>query len=270
MRIGFVQFEPIFGEKERNIRRSIELMEGLEADLWVLPELCNTGYLFRSKEEVENLAEEIPDGPSVQAWRTAARERNVHIVAGMAERVDGKVFNVAVLVRPSGEVSVYRKTHLFDEEKRWFEPGDTGFEVIDIGPARIGMMVCFDWIFPEVARILALKGADLICHPANLVLPYCPDAMVTRCVENRVFAVTCNRIGTERRGGNTLRFIGSSQIVDPKGNVLVRSERDEESVQVVEIDLTLARDKQITERNDLFEDRRVALYGALIERLLND
>jgi predicted amidohydrolase len=240
-------------------------MEGVEADLWVLPELCNTGYLFCSKEEVEDLAEAVSDGPSVQAWRAMARERKVHIVAGIAECADGKVFNAAVLVRPSGAVCVYRKAHLFDEEKRWFEPGDTGFEVIDIGPARIGMMVCFDWIFPEVTRILALKGADLICHPANLVLPYCPDAMVTRCVENRVFSVTCNRIGTERRGGNTLSFIGSSQIVDSKGRILVRAERDEACVQVAVIDPTLARDKKITERNDLFEDRRVALYGALME-----
>ncbi len=265
MRVGFVQFEPIFGEKDRNVRRSIELMEGLEADLWVLPELCNTGYLFRSKEEVEDLAEEIPNGPSVQAWREMARERNTHVVAGMAERADGKVFNAAVLVRPSGAVNVYRKAHLFDEEKRWFEPGDTGFEVVDIGDARIGMMVCFDWIFPEATRILALKGADLICHPANLVLPYCPDAMVTRCIENRVFAITCNRIGVERRGGSTLTFIGSSQIVDPKGQVLVRADRDEACVRLVEIDPTLARDKRITERNALFEDRRVALYGALTE-----
>ena len=265
MKVGFVQFEPIFGEKDRNVRRSIELMGRFEADLWVLPELCNTGYLFRSKKEVEDLSEAVEGGPSVQAWREMARERKVHVVAGMAERAHGKVFNAAVLVRPSGAVNVYRKAHLFDEEKRWFEPGDTGFEVIDIGPARIGMMVCFDWIFPEVTRILALKGADLICHPANLVLPYCPDAMVTRCVENRVFAVTCNRIGTERRGGNTLSFIGSSQIVDPKGQVLVRAGKEEESAQVAVIDPTLARDKQITERNALFEDRRVALYGALME-----
>ena len=265
MKVGFVQFEPVFGERERNVRRSMALMEGAEADLWVLPELCNTGYLFRSKEEVEDLSEEIPNGPSVRAWREMARNRNAHVVAGMAERANGKVFNAAVLVRPSGAVNVYRKAHLFDEEKRWFEPGDTGFEVFDIGKARIGMMVCFDWIFPEATRILALKGADLICHPANLVLPYCPAAMVTRCVENRVFAVTCNRIGMERRGGKALSFIGSSQIVDPKGQVLVRAKRDEESVQVAEIDPTLARDKRITERNDLFEDRRGTLYGALTE-----
>ena len=266
MRVGFVQFEPMFGEKDRNVRRSIELMERAEADLWVLPELCNTGYLFRSRREVEALAEEIPDGPSVRAWRELARKRKVHVVAGIAEKADGKVFNAAVLVRPSGKVSGYRKAHLFDEEKRWFEPGDTGFEVYDLGEVRIGMMVCFDWIFPEVARILALKEADLICHPANLVLPYCPDAMVTRCVENRVFAVTCNRTGIERRGGKALSFIGSSQIVDPKGRVLVRAGREEECVQVVAIDPALARDKQITERNELFEDRRVELYGVLMER----
>lgn len=265
MRVGFVQFEPIFGEKERNIRRSVELIESVEADLLVLPELCTTGYLFVSKEEVERLAEPIPDGPTVAVWRESSARKGVHIVAGLAEEANGKLFNAALLIRPDGRVHVYRKAHLFYEEKRWFEPGDTGFRVYDIGEARIGMMVCFDWIFPEVARILSLNGADILCHPANLVLPYGPDAMVTRCIENRVFAITSNRTGTEQRGSQKLTYIGMSEIVDPKGNILARADQCGEGVRVVEIHPTTARDKKVTAYNPLFADRRVELYGALIE-----
>jgi predicted amidohydrolase len=90
-----------------------------------------------------------------------------------------------------------------NEEALWFCPGDRDFPVFDIGPCKIGIMICFDWFFPESMRILSLKGADVICHSANLVLPFCQDAMVTRCLENHVFAITANRIGMENRGGKT-------------------------------------------------------------------
>ena len=264
MRIGFVQFEPTFGEKEQNIQRSVDLIESVDADLLVLPELCTTGYLFVSKEEVEALAEPIPDGLSVTAWRESSVRKDVYIVAGLAERANGRLFNSAVLIRPNGRIEVYRKAHLFYEEKRWFDPGDTGFRVYDIGEARVGMMICFDWIFPETARILSLKGADILCHPANLVLPYCPDAMVTRCIENRVFAITSNRTGTEQRGGQKLTYIGMSEIVGPRGKILARADGAGDEVRVVEIHPTAARDKKVTEYNPLFADRRVELYGALI------
>lgn len=265
MRVGFVQFKPLFGEKEWNLRRSVDLIESVDADLLVLPELCTTGYLFVTREEAETLAEPIPDGSSVAAWRESSARKSVHLVAGLAEKANGRLFNSAVLIRPDGRVHVYRKAHLFYEEKRWFEPGDTGFRVYDIGEARIGMMICFDWIFPEVARILSLSGADILCHPANLVLPYCPDAMVTRCIENRVFAITSNRTGTERRGSQKLTYIGMSEIVDPRGKILARADQIGDEVRVVEIHPTTARDKNVTKYNPLFADRRVELYDALIE-----
>jgi predicted amidohydrolase len=118
-------------------------------------------------------------------------------------------------------------------------------------------MVCFDWFFPEAARTLALKGADLIAHPANLVLPYCPEAMRTRCLENRVFAVTCNRVGRERG----LRYIGQSQIVDPWGKILSRASGTLEASAAVSVDLRLARSKRLNAANDLFSDRRPAVYA---------
>ena len=167
-----------------------------------------------------------------------------------------------MLVGPGGFISVYRKAHLYSNEKRLFTPGNTPFEVHDIGKARVGMMICFDWLFPEAARTLALKGADIICHPSNLVLPHCPQAMITRCLENRVFAVTANRVGSEARvGKERLRFIGKSQIVSPSGEVLIRASGTRPAVSVVEIDPKEARKKNINPKNDVLGDRREKLYS---------
>ena len=128
--------------------------------------------------------------------------------------------------------------------------------------AKVGLMICFDWYYPESARTLALKGAEIICHPSNLVLPHCPDAMVTRCLENRVFAITANRIGTEARGGKPpLTFIGNSEVVAPRGKILQRAPRDREEVAVVEIDPAEAADKVLNPYNDLLRDRRIELYN---------
>jgi predicted amidohydrolase len=166
-----------------------------------------------------------------------------------------------VVVGPSGFIGCYRKTHLFFEETLFFTPGDTGFQVWDIGPAKIGVMICFDWYYPEAARTLALKGAEIICHPSNLVLPDCPDSMPVRCRENRVFAITSNRTGSEARGGkDQLTFIGNSEVVAPRGAILHRAPRDQEELCIVEIDPADARNKALTLYNDLLRDRRESLY----------
>src|SRR2546428_13898516 len=229
----------------------------------VLPELFNTGYQFVSVDEVRALAEEIPGGPTTERLRKLAAERRMHLVAGLAERAGNRLYNSAVLVGPARLIGVYRKTHLFFEENLFFSPGDTGFPVFDIGPARVGLMVCFDWFYPESARTLALKGADIIAHPSNLVLPHCPDAMVTRCLENRVFAVTCNRIGSEERAGKTrLTYIGNSEVVNPADNILRRAAGNQVDLSVVEIDPSEAREKRITPFNDLLAARRPEHYSS--------
>jgi predicted amidohydrolase len=129
-------------------------------------------------------------------------------------------------------------------------------------------MVCFDWIFPESARVLALLGADIICHPANLVLPLCQQAMTTRSLENGVFSATANRIGTEARGGKKpLTFTGRSQILDPMGQALAGLGENETGVAVVAIDPAKAHDKKITEQNDRLKDRRPEHYRALLRPL---
>jgi predicted amidohydrolase len=262
MKVGYFQFNPVFGEVKRNLDYVSERLSKAECDLLVLPELFNTGYQFVSTEEAGALAEEIPDGPTTSRLMQLAAEHGLHLVAGLAERAGNLLYNSAVLVGPKGLTGVYRKTHLFFEETLFFAPGDTGFPVYDVGPARVGLMVCFDWYYPESARTLALKGADIIAHPSNLVLPNCPDSMVTRCLENRVFAVTCNRIGSEERGGKKkLTYIGSSEVVAPDGKIIQRAKADQEELAIVEIDPLEARDKKLNPYNDLLAGRRPEFYS---------
>ncbi|MDN3513180.1 MAG: acyltransferase [Candidatus Brocadia sp.] len=266
MKVGFLQTSPLFGKKDENVDNAMLQITRLDADLVVLPELFNTGYQFTSKEETLALAETVPEGQTTRALINLAKEKHLHLVAGLAERDNGRCYNSAVLVGPHGFIGCYRKLHLFYHEKQWFEPGNVGLNVFDIGQARVGIMICFDWFFPEVARYLAVKGADIICHPANLVLSYCPQAMVTRCIENGVFAITANRIGTEKRSEDALTFIGASQIIGTKGEIFYRASSDQDEAVIVEINPKLACDKQITPTNHLLNDRRLKFTLPVEER----
>ena len=265
MRIGVYQSSPQFGEVEKNVDQAIQALNEVEADLVVLPELFNTGYQFVSRKEVESLAEEIPSGRTCRALTELAKAKGLYLVFGLAERDASKCYNGSAVVGPGGVIGRYRKVHLFAEEKYFFDPGDRGFQVFDLGEARIGVMVCFDWWFPESARILTLLGADIICHPANLVLHRCQQSMITRSLENAVFSATANRIGKEARGGKEpLTFTGKSQVLDPKGVLLTQMGEEETGVAVVEIDVNQARDKKITQQNDRLGDRRPEFYGPLL------
>jgi len=266
---AFYQFSPAFGRREDNIDRVAAALHEMKLDLLVLPEFFATGYQFLSTAEVEALADEIPAGYTTQRLVRMARERGMHIVAGLPEREGDRFFNSAIIVGPDGFIGSYRKTHLFFEEKLFFASGDSGFRVWDTKIGRIGIMICFDWFFPESMRILALKGADIVAHPANLVLPYCPESMPVRCRENRVYAITANRTGVEeRRDGYPLRFIGQSRIVTPEGEVVIATAPDEEVLRVAEIEPETARNKRLNPFNDLFADRRPEFYHGLIEPLL--
>ena len=265
MKIGFVQFSPIFGSADKNSDHINELAADKSFDLLVLPELANSGYLFIRAEELKDYSESIPNGKFCKALINLSKQKNAFIVSGICENYKGKFYNSSVLVKPNGEVITYRKIQLFYEEKKWFMPGNIPLSVHDISGSgfknvKIGMMVCFDWIFPEVARTLALKGAQIICHPANLVMPYCQDAMVTRALENHVFTVTANRIGTEKNDGSELIFTGMSEIVNPKGKILYRSPEKTEECVILDIDPELALDKNINPHNNLFTDRREEFY----------
>lgn len=262
LKVAAIQTSPVFGDVPGNLDDALGRIP-TDCDLAVLPELFASGYQFTGRDEARALAEDLDPaaepGPVLRRLRAHAARSGTTLVAGLAEKCGDKLYNSAVLVRPDGSREVYRKVHLFLDEKSVFDPGDLGFPVFAACGATVGLMVCFDWVFPEAARSLALRGAQIICHPSNLVLPWCPAAMVTRCQENRVFAVTANRVGREARTGQALEFIGLSQVMSPLGERLAQAPRAVPGTAAAVIRLAEAN-KLFTPRNDLWEDRRPDQY----------
>jgi predicted amidohydrolase len=262
LKIGFIQCAPVLGDVQATIRKIDQLLHGCEiADILVLPELCNSGYNFVSHEQAYETSEEIENSIFIQFLEQKCSQLNLYLVSGFNERDKEVLYNSAVLIGPSGYIGRYRKLHLFMNEKDYFTPGNTDLPVYDIGLCKIGMLVCFDWIFPEVWRILALKGAEIICHPSNLVIPgLAQRAVPIHALTNRVYTVTANRIGAER----DLSFTGLSTIANPTGDILVQASQNEEEVGITDVDIALARDKMITDRNDIFADRRPEQYSSIL------
>ena len=263
LRVGFFQYRPLFGKVTRNLLKVKQHLTEIEADLMVLPELAFTGYHFRDRDEMWPLAEATGNSRIIDTLTELCARKDMYIVSGFAEKDRSHIYNSAVLVGPGGLIHTYRKIQLFYREKEIFEPGNIPLQVHEIKGFKVGMMICFDWIFPEITRSLALLGADLVCHPSNLVLSYCQEAMKTRCLENGIFAITANRIGADRRPHGTLDFTGKSQVVAPKGDILYRAGLRREELYITEIDPKQSRDKKMTELNDLFQDRRPAFYNRI-------
>ena len=270
MNIGYAQFEPVFGGVSANLDAMTRLIKTVAADLLVLPELATSGYTFTSRDEAKGLAESFDDSPSLDRLQRLAAERDCAFVVGFPERDGDNLYNSAALLRPDGTRECYRKIHLYAAENDWFEPGGKPFEVHDVNGVAIGIMICFDWFFPESARSLALMGAQVICQPANLVLPWCQRAMVIRGVENHVFTVTANRVGEEARGPYRYLFTGGSQVTTPTGEVLVPAARSGEAAVSTAINPLLATDKRLNEWNDLFGDRRLTQYSGLCQGVSDD
>jgi predicted amidohydrolase len=260
MRVALVQFEPVFGERDWNVERLLALCRENPADLYVLPELAYTGYQFVSAEETRSLADDL-ESPRIRAFKEAARDLDAAIVFGFPEISGASVYNASLAVLPDGRSYLYRKTHLFYKETLYFSPGDTWFVVFEFRGARVGLAICFDWFFPESFRTLALKGADIVAHCSNLVMPYCQRADFAAAVQNRIFIATANRVGSEQREDERLTFTGESVLVSPKGEYLLRGPVDGAAVLVAEIDPAQARDKLLNRYNDVFAMRRTDMYS---------
>ena len=263
MKVGFYQFVPEFGNVEKNIATMVNAVRSADADLVVFPELATTGSLFLAQAEVEKTASTVP-GPMSDAFSKVAAETDTAVVAGFPEKADGVYYNSALIATPDGKVQVYRKNHLFNEEKLFFKPGNLGFPVFEVNGVKIGVLICFDHMFPESAPTLALEGAQIICDPANLVLP--GFAQITSCcraLENGVFWVLANRHGTEDRKGRNLSYSGLSRIVDNRGNVIASAGPADTGFYGVEIDPAKAFDKKVAPMADLFADRRPELYNEI-------
>lgn len=264
--IGFAQFEPKIGEVLVNLAAVRRLAgEAPEADLLVFPELATSGYELKDPDEVRAVAEPMTGGPTWETLRDLAETNQCSYVIGYPEKAGDTLYNSCMLVNPDGSTANYRKIHLFSREKELFSPGDAPPAVYDTRAGRVGMMICFDWIFPETTRLIALQGAQILAHPSNLVLQWCQRSMFARSVENRIFTITSNRVGTEERVGRRLTFTGASQALSPTGELLAQAPETGDYVGVARIDPAKADDKMVTEYNPLFEDRRTSLYGGLLE-----
>lgn len=259
--ISIIQFAPVLGDPSQTRSNLDNLFRRIEgSDLVILPELANSGYNFTSSKQAFDSSEAIGESSFIDFLTNWANKKNCLVVSGMNERAGDRLYNSSVLLGKKGLIGRYRKTHLFMNEKDFFSPGDEGFPVFEVNGIKIGMLICFDYLFPEAWRIMALQGAQIICHPSNLVTPYGERVVPVQAIINRFFVATANRIGDE---GN-LSFRGNSLLADPLGDILAQAPENEESLIRVSIDPGKAHDKMITGRNHVLNDRRPDIYRGLL------
>jgi predicted amidohydrolase len=235
------------------------------AGLVVLPELCDSGYVFTGAAEARRLAAPAAQSPALRQWRDLAARHATVIVGGFCELGgDGNLYNSAALVDASGTLAVYRKAHLWDAEKLVFTPGDAAPPVVDLPFGRVAMMVCYDLEFPEWVRLPALAGADLIAAPVNwpaFAVPAGQRPMDVVRVQaaagiNHVFIAVADRCQPERG----VQWVGGSVIAGPDGYPLAGPADDRPCLLTAECALAGARDKRISPHNDTLADRRPGLY----------
>jgi predicted amidohydrolase len=268
VRVACCQIAPDVERPDRNpdlARNALAAAVDAGAQIVVLPELVNSGYVFTSLEEAQAAATGADD-ELLAGWAREAARGDAVVVGGFCERgPGGRLFNSSALVDGRGVQAVYRKLHLWGEEPRWFSRGDQPAPVIETRHGRIGLGVCYDLEFPELTRGLALGGADLITLPANWPRdPLPPDGrpilhslVATTAYLNRVYVAACDRCGTERG----LEFEGGSVIAGPDGRLRAGPVRDRGvETLLADCDLTGAREKRTGEHNDAFADRRPAYY----------
>jgi predicted amidohydrolase len=272
--VACIQMEPKIGEKEANLTRSLEKIDEAAAKgakLIVLPELCNCGYVFASRQEAFGLAEPVPSGPSTQAWSEAARSHGAVIVAGICERAGDALYNSAAIVGPDGFIGTYRKVHLWGAENLFFEPGDLGVPVWKVQFGRMAVAICYDGWFPETYRLAALQGADILCVPTNWVpMPNQPSNMLVMANilamggahSNSMYVAAADRVGIERDQS----FLGSSLIVSHTGFPIAGpASATKEEVIYAEVNVSDARRKRVLNSfNQPLRDRRIDLYDEML------
>jgi N-carbamoylputrescine amidase len=272
MFVACIQMEPVIGNKRTNVSRSVGFLEAAAergAELVVLPELVNSGYVFRDRAEALELAEPVPDGETTATWLEAAARLELFVVAGIAERDGGVLYNSAVIIGPNGYVGRFRKVHLWGDEKRVFSVGNLGFPVFEAPFGRLSVAICYDGWFPETYRAAALQGADILCVPTNWVpMPGQPKdrpAMANTLTmagahSNDIFIACADRTGVER--GQP--FEGQSLIVNRHGwPIAGPASRDREEILVAEIELRRSSRRSVGADNDVLQDRRPEVYAGI-------
>ena len=258
----------MLGDVGGNLARCLAHLDAAAAAgcrLVVFPECALSGYMFTDAAAAHRCAEPVP-GPSTEALARACGDAGVFCVLGVLERAGDRLHNTAVLMGPGGLIGRYRKSHIACIGADCFTvPGTEPYTVFDTAIGRIGLQICYDWRFPEITRVLALQGADIIAHPTNspaAARDLAEFITRARAAENAVFFLTANRCG--REAGT--EFFGWSQIVDPLGRRLAEAGAGEETV-VADLHLELARAKTkapgVGYQVSLFGDRRPELYGPI-------
>ncbi len=268
--VACVQSTPVIGDAiESLVRIDAAVREAAAhgANIVVLPELANSGYMFTDPDELRVAAQPL-DGPYIRHLVELASALGILIVSGFAElAADGLVYNSAVIVDREGVQASYRKAHLWNAEKTCgFTAGSGRPPVVDTEYGRIGLMICYDLEFPEWVRQVALDGADLLCAPVNWPLsprPECerPGEIIrvqANAAVNRMYVAAADRVGCERGQD----WLGGTVIVDADGYPVTPIHLGTEHIALATIDLGLARDKAISLRNDVHADRRADLYGS--------
>jgi len=268
-RVACHQFAPVIGELDTNRRRIGEAVaDALRTgtDVLVLPELATSGYLFADVAEARGVSITTDHGFFAETASSLAGSTMV-VVVGFAEDGGEALYNSAAVIDASGILAVYRKTHLWDRETLVFEPGDRLPPVVDTVHGRIGVLICYDLEFPEMPRLLALAGAELIVVPTNWPAGEHPEAeRVAEVIAaqaaartNGVFIACCDRSGVERGQA----WNEATVIVDQFGWILAEAGRPSDTTETARAEVFphLARDKAISPRNDLLLDRRPELYA---------
>ena len=270
LKCAVVQSNPRIENKAYNLAKILETMETAAvngAKLIAFTEAELTGYCFNDYHEAEIYAEEVP-GPSTEIIIKKAREHDIYVVVGLLEHLQDKLFNTTVLIGPEGIIGKYRKTHqIYIGADRFTEKGDIPYTVFSTPIGNIGLIICYDLLFPEASRALALQGADIIVDSTNLPAGsenFIETLLPARAIENRVFMIASSRVGMERG----TQFIGASSIVDPYGRFLARAGSDREEIIYADIKVGKARRKQTIIKPgeyefNIFKDRRPEFYGEI-------
>ncbi len=290
LKVGLVQ-QANTADREANIaklEKNIEACAAAGAQLVVLQELHNGLYFCQTEDPaVFDEAEPVP-GPSTERFGALARRLGVVLVLSLFEkRAPGVYHNTAVVIESDGSVAGrYRKMHIPDDpayyEKFYFTPGDLGFEPVATSVGKLGVLVCWDQWYPEAARLMAMRGADVLIYPTAIgwestdtdeekrrQLDAWTIAQRAHAVANGLPVVTVNRTGYEEDPSgqtNGIRFWGNSFVAGPQGELLQVFPNDEEENRVVEIDLS--RTEAVRRMWPFFRDRRIDAFGGLTERFL--
>ncbi len=245
-KVAAVQFEPTMFQKDENLRKLLELTEKAArrgAKLIVLPEMATTGYSWHSKDEIKPFVEEI-FGPTTEGFAKLAKSYGCYIVVGLpeVESVSGSCFNTIAFIGPNGLLGKYRKTHLFVADSRWAREGDLDFPIFVTEIGVISGLICQDLMYFEPARILALKGVNIICCSSNWLRESHPSAIwAVRAFENGVYLIYANRWGEERG----VRFHGNSSIINPDGSIQ-NLQVAGDGIVLGELDTVKSRSKSLT------------------------